>query len=179
MSTLEPSAFAAVSDAGGAPDFQNGFITVESSREDPEKKIVTVGTGSGAVALVRQGKRILLLKQPRYAVGQDEWELPRGGTEPGEGTLDAALRCVEGKTGLVVDPATAMPLGTLTPDAEILTTVVALYVLQVPTGTRIPVGPDTAQWVDAAELVEQCLDGIVQDAFTCAAVLRARLSGLI
>ena len=49
-----------------------------------------------AGGVVRRGDRVLLVHRPKY----DDWTLPKGKLDPGEGFEEAALREVEEETGL-------------------------------------------------------------------------------
>lgn len=176
MSSLTPTPLQHEDESGTAV-FGNDFVTVNESADG--SSIVQVGTGTGAVALVYRGDKILMVRENRYATGSVEWELPRGGTLEGEEPLSAAVRSVEGKSGVDVYPEDSVLLGTVNPDGEILTTEVFLYALMVPLSAKIRASPDEAKWFDTAELLAACLDGSVQDSFTCLAVMRAKLQGLI
>jgi ADP-ribose pyrophosphatase YjhB (NUDIX family) len=176
VNVLTPTPFQQ-EDGSGTAVFSNDFVTVNESVDGVP--IVQVGTGTGAVALVCRGDKVLMIRENRYATGSVEWELPRGGTLEGEEPLAAAVRSAEGKSGVDVYPEDAVFLGTVAPDGEILSTEVFVYVLHVPRSTKIRASADEAKWVDKSELFESCLDGSVQDSFTCLAVLRARLKGLI
>lgn len=176
MSALAPTPFQH-EEGSDTTVFDNEFVTVNESVDGAP--IVQVGTGTGAVALVCRGDKVLMIRESRYATGSVEWELPRGGTLDGEEPLAAAVRSTEGKSGVDVYPEDAVFLGTVAPDGEILTTEVFVYVLNVPRSTKIRASADEARWVDKSELLASCLDGSVQDAFTCLAVLRARLKGMI
>ena len=46
--------------------------------------------------MVRRGDRIAVVHRPKY----DDWSLPKGKLDPGEGFEEAALREVEEETGL-------------------------------------------------------------------------------
>lgn len=175
MRPLEPTVMDA--DVADGPLFENDFVHVVTSATG-DRAAVTVGTGNGAVALVLASGRILMIRTPRYAIGSLEWELPRGGALEDEPLLETAARCVEGWSGVTVDIASAVPLGTMNPDAEILTNEVALFVLDAVT-SKIRFNHENTQWVDEEKLIDACLSGEIEDSFTCMAVLRARLNGVI
>lgn len=158
------------------PVFRNQFVSVLPAGE--EEIAITVGTGHGAVALVRWKDKVLLVNQPRYATNEMAWELPRATSLEDESPVETAARCVEGWSGVSVDQDSAIPVGTVMPDAEILTNEVSLFVMDAESGT-IRVNRDNARWVEIEELVTACTDGQVEDAFTCMTVLRARLGKLI
>ncbi len=58
-----------------------------------------------AGAVVRSGKRVLLVHRPRY----DDWSFPKGKLDRGEHALAAAVREVEEETGLKVRLGPALP----------------------------------------------------------------------
>lgn len=164
-------------DADASEVFANEFISLRDSGNS-EHAEVTVGTGRGAVALVRSNGRVLMVRTPRYATGNFEWELPRGGSLEDESPVDTAARCVEGWAGITVDADNAVSLGTMNPDAEILTNEVAMFVLDA-SESKIRANHENARWTDTEELVDACLNGEIEDAFSCMTVLRARLNGVI
>lgn len=49
-----------------------------------------------------------LVKQHRYPLGQDSWEIPEGGSPEGESLLDSARRELEEETGLKADQWTEL-----------------------------------------------------------------------
>lgn len=177
MNRLDPSHISA---EPTSPEFENDFISITSTPSGANQSTtVRVGTGFGAVALVLRGTKVLMVNEVRYAIGSEAWELPRGGSAENEDPIETAVRCVEGKTGITLATEGVVSLGIVSPDAEILTTQVSIYSFEAPRNAKIYVSAAESKWFDADELVQSCLDGSVEDSFTCIAVLRARLKGLI
>lgn len=157
------------------PVFANDFITMNSDGENVE---VTVGTGKGAVALVRSSNKVLMIRTPRYATDSMEWALPRGSSLEYESGPETASRCVEGWTGVTVDEGSIIALGEMYPDSEILTNEVSLFAMSA-SSSKVRTNHDHAKWVDVEELVTACIEGEVEDSFTCIAMLRARILGIL
>jgi len=55
--------------------------------------------GSVTILPLVDGDRVMLVRQYRYAVGEETWELPAGGVKPGESPEAAARRELEEETG--------------------------------------------------------------------------------
>ncbi len=68
--------------------------------------------GAAAIVPVNADGRLLLLRQYRYAVNREIWEIPAGTLEPGEAPLDCARRELEEEAGVVA--GAWYPLGTIT-----------------------------------------------------------------
>ena len=163
--------------------FRNRFVAIEMipSRFGPFTQIKN-GNGTGSAVLIVRDGHILMVKQPRYAVGTSMWEIPRGSAEKMEDLATAALREMQEETGLEAQYADLHSLGNIFPDTGILNTEVGLFVAVLPEGRPWVSGDneiDDMMWVDADELVEACAFGQVKDAFTNIAVMRAKLKGLI
>lgn len=156
--------------------FANDHVSLRSSGDG--HVAVTVGSGYGAVALVFRNGKVLVVRTPRYATDTLEWELPRAGSLKSESAVDTAARCVEGWTGVRVHEGTAIPLGTVTPDPELLTNEVSLLFMHAASGS-ILTNHENAKWVDVEALVSACVEDEIKDSFTVITVLRARLNGLI
>lgn len=93
--------------------------------------LVQSGTGRGAVVIARavfRGiPRIALVRQHRFPIDRVTMELPRGGTEPGESTVETAKREFLEEIGVTVDPGRLRKLGTIHPDTGIQATEVDVY----------------------------------------------------
>jgi ADP-ribose pyrophosphatase YjhB (NUDIX family) len=159
------------------PVFANEFVSLKTS-DDGEHMEVTVGTGRGAVALVRSNSKVLMIRTPRYATGSMEWALPRGGSLEDESGVETAIRCVEGWTGISVDEESVVHLGGMNPDPEVLTNEVALFVMEA-RSSKVRANHVDSKWVAIEELVTACIEGEIEDSFTCIAVLRSRINRII
>ncbi len=95
------------------------------------------------VALTDQGG-VILIRQFRYAVGGDIWEIPAGTLNPGEAPLDCARRELEEETGVAAQEWTAM--GEITPLPGYSDEVIHLFLAQ-----RLSPG---GQQLDDDELLE-------------------------
>lgn len=184
----EPTYSAPITEANSAeecgPVYTNRFITVSliPSRFGPFTQVQS-GAGTGAAILLVRDGYVMMVKQPRYAVGQSMWEIPRGSADAMEDLASSALRELVEETGITADYVNLLSLGNIHPDTGILNTEVGLFLAtlpdghtgQQPTTTEI----DSLAWIKADALVEACADGRIKDAFTNLAVMRARLKGLI
>ncbi len=69
--------------------------------------------GAAAIVALSDQGGVLLIRQFRYAVGRDIWEIPAGTMNPGEAPLVCARRELEEETGVSAREWTA--LGEITP----------------------------------------------------------------
>ena len=163
--------------------FSNRYLKVDlvPSRFGPFTTIKN-GTGGGAAVLVVRDGKVLMVTQPRYATGEANWEIPRGGANVGEDFAEAALRELKEETGEEGTIEGLVSLGNIQPDTGILNTEAGLFLSTSNTPTELAEADgeiDNLQWVDIDEVVEACVDGTIKDSFTCVAVMRARLKGLL
>jgi ADP-ribose pyrophosphatase len=171
------------SDAGTGVVFQNRYLSIDMV---PSRfgafTTVKNGTGRGAAVLLLRDGKVMMVRQPRYALGENTWELPRGGSMEGEDNSAAALRELREETGEDGQLEGLVSLGNIQPDTGILNTEAGLFMstINAPAENHVDDGEiDNIMWVDADELVDACVDGTIKDSFTCVAVMRARLKGLI
>lgn len=166
--------------------FENRYLKIDMvpSRFGPFTTVKNGSGGGAAVLVLREGK-VLMVRQPRYATGENTWELPRGGSAEGEDFAVTALRELYEETGEKGTLDGLVSLGNIQPDTGILNAEAGLYMsTNNTTVDDINRGGEDGeienmQWVDANELVDACVDGTIKDSFTCVAVMRARLKGLI
>lgn len=151
----------------------------EHDIELPDGRSFTLGVlahpGASAVVPLLDDRRVLLLRQYRYAVRQTLWEVPAGKLDPGETPEAGAVRELEEETGYVADSLVSLGSVFVTPgysDERI-----HLYLARgLREGTRAH-APDES--IHCTELpleraIRMAEEGEIADAKTVIALLRAR-----
>lgn len=130
--------------------------------------------GAAAIVPLTAQGGVLLIRQFRYAVGADIWEIPAGTMNPGESPLDCARRELEEEVGILA--AEWSPLGEITPLPSCSDEVIHIFAARRHAPGR--------QRLDADELLEtrempfdtalsMIAAGAIRDAKTIAALLLA------
>lgn len=183
--SLAPSSIDAEVRGEERTDFDNGYVAVEMkpSEYGSFTTVRSGGSGTGsAVLIMNQHRQALVVSQNRYAVSEMTWEIPRGGSIVGEDHSETAQREVREETGIDLDVDSIYSLGKYQPDTGIMQTEAGLFLARTDDGSEHPVSTEEItgrRWVDVDTLVQACATGEVKCGFTTAAVLRARVLGLI
>ena len=136
----------------------------------PCKREIVEHTGGACVLCVEEGK-LVLVRQFRYAYGEELLEIPAGKLEPGEDPMLAAKRELEEETGLIAGLA---PLTVLYPTPGYSNEKIYIFEAHnVQKGNR---HPDADEFLDVVKLpFEDALSlvktGRIRDAKTIAAIL--------
>lgn len=154
------------------------WVRFPGGEEGAYLRIVPKG-GNGAAILPRVGDNLLLLRHHRHATGRSHLEIPRGFAEPGEAPELTAKRELLEETRLTVREMIA--LGPLTPDSGLLSSTVYLFLAEceVQSGEVRTESHATAEFMSVASVEAAIAEGLIQDSFTMAAFLRARLRGYL
>ena len=137
-----------------------------------EREIVHHHGGACVAALTGDG-RVYLVRQFRYAFGQEIWELPAGKLEAGEDPLAAAQRELGEEAGLTADHW--RDLQPIWPTVGYCSEIIYTYLA---TGLHpVPKHLDedeflTPQTLPLEEAIAMCLDGRIVDGKTVAALLK-------
>lgn len=182
--SLAPSPIDAEVRGDERTDFDNGYVGVDMvpSEYGSFTTVRSGGTGTGsAVLIMNQHKQALLVSQNRYAVSEMTWEIPRGGSAAGEDHSETAQREVQEETGIDLPVDSLQSLGKYQPDTGLMQTEAGLFLAETDQGhDDIDTEEITGRrWVDVDTLVQSCATGEIKCGFTTAAVLRARVLGLI
>jgi ADP-ribose pyrophosphatase len=142
---------------------------------------VVEGAGHPGVAVLPiSAAGVGLVRQYRYAIADYQWEIPRGYGDGPDSAAEASRELLE-ETGL--SPLRLIDLGSIHPNSAIFATRVALFVAQCDPAPaeRIVDARELVQfkWFAVAEAMAAAESGLISDAMTLSALLRARLRRLI
>lgn len=134
--------------------------------------VVVTPPASAVVAL--DGDRVLLVRQPRFAVDAVVLEVIKGGADPGEDALACAIRETREEAGLIAARWDSLGIAYEVP--SIVEQPVALFLAR-----DLSAAPHAPEDVEQIELVamrfddalEACADGRIADSITAIALLRA------
>lgn len=162
--------------------YENAWIRV---REDqvlrPDGKpgiygVVEIRPSVGIVAL-NQRDEIVLVGQWRYTINRYSWEIPRGGSHPGETDMQrVAARELAEEAGVIA--AQWQPIGTVDVGNGVLDDVQSLFLATDLSST--PTNFDAEEeisivWKPFEEVVSMALDGTITEVCSVAAILRVAL----
>lgn len=164
--------------------FQGAIISVEHDQvrlEDGSTALRETVRHPGAVAvLAKDGDRLLLVRQYRYAAGREFLEIPAGKLEPGEQPMPAARRELQEETGC--ECGQMVPLGLYYGSPGILDEKIWLYFAEITQKGSQHLDEDeflsVEKWTPA-ELEGRIAGGMITDGKTLSAFLLARSRGLI
>ncbi|MFI9771903.1 NUDIX hydrolase [Streptomyces sp. NPDC052415] len=150
------------------PDGRNGrYLRMLTPQPEP-----------GVAVLPLLGSDVVLIERFRHATRAWHWEIPRGGGTAGLTDEDNAAKHLQEELGSA--PRDLLELGTLHPDTGILAQAVALYAARIGEVGAVPPGEGIrrARAFTFTEAEQMAGQGLITDAFTIAALFRARQSGL-
>ena len=129
----------------------------------------------GAVVMVPidDEDNIYLVRQYRYALGQELWELPAGKLEKGEDPFEAAKRELAEECGLVAEHYT--DLGEFYPTVGYCSEIIYTWLATGLSPCAMHLDEDeflTPEKLPFAEAVAMVLDGRIKDGKTVAAILK-------
>jgi ADP-ribose pyrophosphatase len=108
----------AVRSPSGAEHTFNRIVSKADLNENPGAAVLPIQTVNGV-------KMISLQLAFRYATNSWEWEIPRGGSKPGETSEETARREIREETGFELKNLVA--LGSITPDSGLTASVVPIF----------------------------------------------------
>ena len=129
--------------------------------------------GGACIAALTDNDEIYLVRQYRYALGQELWELPAGKLEKGEDPFEAAKRELAEECGLVAQHYT--DLGDFYPTVGYCTEIIYTWLATGLTPCPMHLDEDeflTPEKVPFDEAVAMVLDGRIKDGKTVAAILK-------
>lgn len=153
--------------------FPNGEIGFYNRIVESEGK-------SGVAVLPLIERKIGLVRQYRYPVNEDLWEIPRGFGESFNPVEDARREFFE-ETNIDLPPSSFVSLGTVHPNTGILASEVALFLVNcsAPSLQSNFFSDEISElaWMDLEKVTEMIAVNKIRDSFTIVALYRARLLG--
>lgn len=116
---------------------------------------------------------ICMVRQYRYPMQQELWELPAGKLEPGEDPFEAAKRELEEECGLTADKY--IPLGEFYPTVGYCTEIIYTWVATNLHQTHMHPDEDeflTPERIPLEQAVAMVMDGRIKDGKTIAGILK-------
>jgi 8-oxo-dGTP pyrophosphatase MutT (NUDIX family) len=153
-------------------------VRFPNGRNGRYNRIVEGEKGKGVVVLpVASNGKVALIRIYRYPVGEWQWELPRGFSDPAMTAQQNARRELQEETGVIAKEL--VQLGSIFPNSGILTTNVEVFLAPDLDDDSVPLLSE--QWAilemkffTMRELDEMIAHGLIQDAMTLAALTLAR-----
>jgi len=108
--------------------FRGRLISVRVLKTPRGVREVVEHPGAAAILVLDGEGRVLLVRQPRTAIGRELWEIPAGKLEPGEPPEEAARRELREETGLSAEAL--VPLGAIYPTPGYSNEVIHLFLAQ-------------------------------------------------
>lgn len=128
--------------------------------------------GGGSTILCVHDNKVLMVKQFRYAYGEEIWELPAGKTNPGEDTLQTARRELEEEGGVLAKDFTL--LFTVYPTPGYSNEIIKIYKAENIQKTHQNLDDDeflSAKWIEISVLKQMVESGEIKDAKTIIGLL--------
>ena len=144
-------------------------VRLESGRT-AKREVVEHGAAVGILALTEKGG-VLLVRQYRYAVGEETLEVCAGLVEAGEDPRDAAVREMQEELG--VRPGTLTEIGRFYASPGFCTELLILYLAEGLTPSRLPQDEDEnvlAVELPLGEIPRRMAEGAFRDSKTFAAL---------
>ena len=160
--------------------FQGKILNIQLDRVELEdgtisrREIVRHPGGAAILPLDGDGQ-VTLVRQYRYALGQELLEIPAGKLEYGEDPKAAAIRELEEECGLIAGQVT--DLGCIYPSVGYDDEIIYLYLARDLHATEAR--PDEGEFVSLEKyplerLVEMVMSGALRDAKTVTAILKTK-----
>ena len=149
------------------------YDTVELENGDTSFREVVRHHGGACILPLTSEDEIYLVKQYRYALDEEIYELPAGKLEEGEDPLMAAQRELEEECGLTADRY--LDLHPIYPTVGYDDEVIYCYLATWLHPAQMHLDPDeflTPQKVPFAKAYEMVVDGTIRDAKTVAGILK-------
>lgn len=147
--------------------------TVELENGKTATREVIRHRGAVCIAAVTEEGGVYLVRQFRYPMGKELWELPAGKLEPGEAPLEAAERELGEEAG--VSAQELYSLGDYYPAAAYSDEVIHCYAARGLSPCQMALDEDeflTPEIFPMEKLVSMVLEGEICDGKTCVAVMR-------
>ncbi|MBI1826296.1 MAG: NUDIX hydrolase [Planctomycetes bacterium] len=143
-------------------------------------RVVEVGGHPGVAVLPLRTASIGLVRQYRYPIDKEVWEIPRGYSESLNTEANARRELAE-ETGLVA--LKLVSLGVIYPNSGILASEVRLFAAEAAQSSKdmVRTGDEVSEfrWFPLTDVLARIDLGEINDAFTLAAILRAQQRGLL
>jgi 8-oxo-dGTP pyrophosphatase MutT (NUDIX family) len=127
-----------------------------------------------------RGDEIGLIRQYRYPIDNEVWEIPRGFGESEDPKVDA-IRELREETG--IENAEMVELGSIHPNSGLLVSNVHVFAARCSKNTQAGVGDgleaDEFRWLLLQDALAEVADGRLTDGYTLCAILLAQTKGLI
>ncbi len=160
------------------------FDTVRfpDGKEGYYNRIVENGGKSGVGILPVFNFHIGLVRQYRYPIGCEMWEIARGFGETNNPREDAARELAE-ECGVKVAPSNLLELGPVYPNSGLLASVVYLFCVKISDKEPVHKTQDEEvvefKWFSMEEVISLVKGGELADSFTLSALFRAACLGIL